>query len=87
MFLGQRAAAFGIAAGAQPAQELAFPGGFSGDGEAASDVRIRVHGHEARAGEFLPVHQLHHVDAGAANAEEFSDGAHSWRGSSMAVGD
>ena len=53
LFLGQRAAAFGIAAGAQAAQQLRFEMDFHGRGRGRQRRGVGIDGGETRAGKFL----------------------------------
>ncbi len=66
-----RAAAFGIAAGAQPAQQLGFEMNFHRRGRRRQRLPVRVDRRKTCAGKFLAVQRVEQADARAADAEDF----------------
>ena len=71
LFLGQRSAAIGVAARAQPAQELCFQVKPLCSGRGRERLRIRLHRGKARTGQAALAHQFHYGDARATNAKHF----------------
>ena len=73
LFLRKGVAAFGIAAGAQPAKQLGLEMYFNGRGGRGQGLRIRINSHEVRAGKFAVVQGFAQGDACAADAKNFND--------------
>ena len=66
-----RAAAFGIAAGAQTAQQFRFEMNFHRRRRGRERLAVGVDGHETRAGKFLAVQRVEQAHARAADADDF----------------
>ena len=66
-----RAAAFGVAAGAQAAQQFRFELNFDRRGRRRQRWRVGVDRHKTRARKIPAVQRVEHGDAGAAHAENF----------------